>query len=82
MCFLPQGNELIEVRCRDLQDVFHIIALGIAGANRIAAIRLGYSSHLTRLQVYDDLCLSVESMHVTRFVVLWIGEKSHTVEPQ
>jgi hypothetical protein len=81
MYFLPQGNELIEVRCRDLQDVFHIIALGIAGANRIAAIRLGYSSHRARQQVYDDLCLSVEPMHVTRFMVLGICEKPHAVEP-
>jgi hypothetical protein len=81
MCFLPQTDNLVKMRCRNLQDVLHIAALGIAWANCIATIRFIGPAQGPRQQVDDYLSLSLEAVHVTRFMVLRIGNKPHAIEP-
>ena len=69
------------MRGRNLQDVFHIVSFGIAWANCIATISFSDPAQGPRQQVDNYLSLSIEAVHVARFMVLRICDKPHAIEP-
>jgi hypothetical protein len=67
---------------RHLQDMFHIPATGITGSDRIVSGRQSNLSTGPLAKFHDHFRLGIESMHMSRFMVLWIGDKTNTIEPK
>jgi hypothetical protein len=81
MRFSPEPQQFIEMSCGNAQDAPDVAAFCRAGPNGIEPVRQPNLS-LCSAEAHNDFGLRIKSMDVGRLMILWIGDKSYSFEPE